>query len=197
MFIDAPDEATATGEVAEWYEQQRASWGYLPNYAPAFAARPDVARAWNALNGAVRDGMERRRFELATIAAARALRSTYCMAAHCKFLRDLCDDETTMRAITSDPSGEGLDETDRAIMDFAARVAIDAPSVTAADVDDLRAHGLDDADVANIVFAAAARSFFTKVLDGLGVQADSQLGDTFDPVVRSQVTVGRPIASVT
>jgi hypothetical protein len=102
-----------------------------------------------------------------------------------------------MRAITSDPSGEALDATDRAIMDFAARVAIDAPSVTAADVEDLRSHGLDDADVANVVFAAAARSFFTKVLDGLGVQADAQLGDTFDPVVRSQVTVGRPIASIT
>jgi hypothetical protein len=46
------------------------------------------------------------------------------------------------------------------------------------------------------VFAAAARSFFTRVLDGLGVQADAQLGDTFDPVVRSQVTVGRPIAGL-
>ena len=196
MFIDAPDEAAVTGEAAEWYEQQRASWGYLPNYAPAFVTRPDVAQAWNALNGAIRGGMERRRFELATIAAARALRSTYCMAAHCKFLRDACEDETTMRAIASDPSGEALDATDRAIMDFAARVAVDAPSVTAADVDELRNHGLDDADVVSVVFAAAARSFFTKVLDGLGVQADAQLGDTFDPVVRSQVTVGRPIASI-
>jgi uncharacterized peroxidase-related enzyme len=197
MFIDAPDEATATGEVAEWYERQRASWGYLPNYAPAFATRPDIARAWDALNGAIRNSMDRRRFEIATIAAARELRSTYCMAAHCKFLRDACDDETTMRAIAGDPSGEALDETDRAIMHFAAKVASDAPSVTAADADDLRAHGLDDSDIANVVFAAAARAFFTKVLDGLGVQADAQLGDTFDPVVRSQVTVGRPIAGPT
>jgi hypothetical protein len=32
------------------------------------------------------------------------------------------------------------------------------------------------------------------VLDALGVQADPQLGATFDPDVRHQVTVGRPIA---
>ena len=195
MFITGPDEATAEGEVAHWYEQQRASWGYLPNYAPAFATRPDVAEAWNQLNGAIRGGMDRRRYEIATIAAARALRSTYCMAAHCKFLRDQCDDERTMRTIATDPSGATLDATDRAVMDFATQVATDASTVTPDDVDRLRAHGLDDVDVVNVVLAAAARAFFTKVLDGLGVQADAQLGDTFDPEVRRQVTVGRPIAS--
>jgi hypothetical protein len=43
----------------------------------------------------------------------------------------------------------------------------------------LRDLGLGDPDIANVVFAAAARSFFTKVLGGLGVQADAELGDTF------------------
>jgi alkylhydroperoxidase family enzyme len=80
-------------------------------------------------------------------------------------------------------------------MDFATRVATDATTVSADDVERLRSHGLDDGDVVSIVLAAAARAFFTKVLDALGVQADAQLGDTFDPMVRQQLTVGRPIAS--
>ncbi len=138
--------------------------------------------------------MERRRFELATIAAARAYRSTYCMAAHCKFLRDDCGDESTMRAVAADPSGANLDATDRAVMDFATQVARDASSITAADVQQLRDHGLSDPEIVDVVLAAAARAFFTKVLDALGVQADVQLGETFDPEVRRQVTVGRPIA---
>ena len=170
------------------------SWGYLPNYAAAFATRPDVAQAWNALNGAVKAHMAQRRFELATIAAARQYRSTYCMAAHCKFLRDACGDESTMLAIAADPTGAGLDATDRAVMEFAAQVARDASAITAADVQRLRDHGLSDADVVDVVLAAAARGFFTKVLDALGVQADAQLGETFEPEVRRQVTVGRPIA---
>jgi uncharacterized peroxidase-related enzyme len=194
MFVGAPEESTVEGDVAEWYQRQRESWGYLPNYAAAFATRPDVAQAWNTLNNAIRGPMERRRFELATIAAARAYRSTYCMAAHCKFLRDACDDEPTMRAIAADPSGASLDATDRAVVAFATQVAQDASSITADDVQRLRDHGLDDPDIVDLVLAAAARAFFTKVLDALGVQADVQLGETFDPEVRRQVTVGRPIA---
>ena len=194
MFIDVPDESEAVADVADWYAEQRASWGYLPNYAGAFATRPAVAQAWNRLNAAVREGMERRRYELATIAAARALSSTYCLAAHSKFLRDIVGDESTMRAVAEDPSGSALEATDRAVMTFAAMVATDASSVTAEDVDALRAAGLSDADVADIVFAAAARAFFTKVLDGLGVQADAQLAATLGPEVRDRVAVGRPFA---
>ncbi len=190
MFVQTADDT----EIGAWFDQQRASWGYLPNYAPAFASRPDVARAWTALNTAIRAGMDRRRFEIATIAASRALRCTYCAAAHSKFLRDECADDDTMRAMAGDPTGEALGSTDRAVIRFATQVATDAASVTQADVDELRREGLSDADVADIVFAVAARSFFTRVLDGLGVLADQQLGATFDPVLREQLTVGRPIA---
>jgi len=185
----------AEDEVREWYDEQTARWGYLPNYAAAFASRPEVARAWTALNVAVRDGMDRRRFELATIAAARALRSTYCTTAHSKFLRDACNDEPTMLSIAADPDGASLDATDRAVIAFARKVALDAAAISQHDVDALRAVGLSDNDIADIVFAAAARCFFAKVLDGVGVNADHQLGAAFDPTVAEQLTVGRPIAA--
>lgn len=195
MFIEAPDESAADGAVADWYRRQRESWGYLPNYAYAFALRPDVAEAWNGLNGAIKSNMDARRYEIATIAAAREYRSTYCTAAHSKFLRDHCNDEPTMRAIAADGAGADIAATDRAVMEFAAAVARDASAVTAADVQRLRDHGLTDADVVDVALAAAARAFFTKLLDALGVQADFELGETFDPDVRRQVTVGRPIAT--
>ena len=96
MFIDVPEEAAAGDDVSQWYERQRNSWGYLPNYAAAFATRPDIAEAWTGLSNAVGKGMDRRRYELATIAAARTLRSTYCLVAHCKFLRDDVGDVVTV-----------------------------------------------------------------------------------------------------
>ena len=77
MFITPVPESESTDDLAEYYRKQRSAWGFLPNYAGAFSTRPDVAQAWNLLNSTIRDGMDRRRFELATIAAARALRSTY------------------------------------------------------------------------------------------------------------------------
>jgi uncharacterized peroxidase-related enzyme len=193
MFIEVPDESAVGDAASSWYEKQRASWGYLPNYAHAFATRPDVAEAWTALSDAVGKGMERRRYELATIAAARALRSTYCVAAHTKFLRDDVGDVDTMHAITSDPTLASLAPQDRAVMEFSAHVARDASSVTQDDIDRLKSEGLSDAEVVDVVFAAAARSFLTKVLDALGIQADRELGAAFDAETRRDLTVGRPI----
>jgi uncharacterized peroxidase-related enzyme len=194
MFITTIDEAAADGELASWYDQQRSMWGYLPNYAPAFASRPDVAHAWTQLNMTIRGGMDRRRFELATVAAARALASTYCLAAHSKFLRDVCSDEPTMRAVATDPSGRLLDPVDRAVMNFATKIATDAASITSGDVEQLRELGLSDADIADVIFAVAARCFFATVLDATGAEADHQLGATFDTDIRDRLTVGRPFA---
>jgi uncharacterized peroxidase-related enzyme len=194
MFIDTVAEESAGGALGEYFQQQRDAWGFLPNYAAAFATRPEVAAAWNLLNKTVRDGMDRRRFEIATIGAARALGSTYCTAAHSKFLRDVCGDETAMIAIADDPSGAALSDQDRAVYLFAQKVALDASSIQQDDVDALRAHGLTDADVADVVFAAAARCFFARVLDGLGAELDAQTAQAFPPDVMASMVVGRPPA---
>jgi alkylhydroperoxidase family enzyme len=88
----------------------------------------------------------------------------------------------------------GLDETDAAIMTFAEKVADDASSVTRDDVERLRALGLSDAEITDVVLAAALRSFFAKTLDGLGALPDAVYGE-LDPALRDALTVGRPIAS--
>jgi uncharacterized peroxidase-related enzyme len=181
----------ATDEVDKYLAGQTKAWGYLPNYANAYVSRPEVARGWAVLNGSIRDGMDPRRYEIATIGAARALRSTYCTAAHAKFLRDDCGDEPAMLAIAT---GEGLDEVDQAVMTFAGKVARDATAITEADVDALRHVGLSDNDIGDVVFAAAARCFFATVADAFGAEPDHQLGEQFEPTVRDAFVVGRPIA---
>jgi uncharacterized peroxidase-related enzyme len=139
--------------------------------------------------------MDRRRYELATVAAARALRSTYCTAAHSMFLRDVCGDEATVLALADDASGATLSDQDRAVYAFAAKVAADAASVSQADVDGLREAGLSDADIADVVYAAASRAFFTKVLDGLGAQLDPETAAKFAPELLDGMVVGRPVGS--
>lgn len=70
-----------------------------------------------------------------------------------------------MLAIAEDPTGARLSEQDHAVYEFAALVALDASSIQQSHVDTLSALGLTDADIADIVFAAAARSFFTRVVE--------------------------------
>ncbi|HEY7346481.1 MAG TPA: hypothetical protein VH620_13030 [Gaiella sp.] len=161
------------------------------NYERAFAERPDVYAAWVQLNTAVKAGMDLRRYELATLAAARRLRSSYCCLAHGSVLAERFGEP--VREIALDHRSAGLDKVDVAVMDLAERVADDATSITDGDLQRLRDLGLSDTDVMDVVLAAAARCFFSKTLDALGVQPDARYRD-IEPELRDALVVGRPIA---
>lgn len=162
------------------------------NYERAFAERPEVYAAWGALNGAIKARMDSRRYELATLAAAQRLRSSYCSLAHGKVLMDRF--AAPVREIVLDRRSAGLDAVDIAVMDLAERVVDDATAITDADLQRLRDLGLSDTDVMDVVLAAAARCFFSKTLDALGVQPDASYRDSMDADLRAALVVGRPIA---
>jgi uncharacterized peroxidase-related enzyme len=186
----------ATGESAEaLYQADRERTGYVANYTRVFALRPEVYAAWKQLSAAIQAEMDARRYELATLAAARRLGSSYCMLAHGKIVAERFHDDETVRAIASDHRSAGLDAVDVAVMDLAEKVADDASTVTQQDIDRLRALGLSDTDVFDVVAAAAVRCFFSKALDGLGAPPDAAFR-ALDPLLREQLTIGRPIAEV-
>jgi uncharacterized peroxidase-related enzyme len=194
-FIETVPEDQATGPVAAMYETDRQLFGgSVPNLTRGFSLRPDVYAAWRQLNGAIKSNMDLRRYELATMAAALRLRSSYCALAHGSvLLNELREEPETVRALASDPRAAGLDAVDIAVMDLADKVAHDASSVTQADVDSLRALGLTDAEIMDVVLAASARCFFSKALDALGVAPDANYAQ-LDPDLREALTVGRAIA---
>jgi hypothetical protein len=57
-------------------------------------------------------------------------------------------------------------------------------------VDGLRAYGLSDAEILDIVLTAAARTFFSKVLDALGAEPDAVYLNMAQEL-RQALTVGR------
>jgi uncharacterized peroxidase-related enzyme len=163
----------------------------MANMDVAFEPRPEVYAAWRQLVTAIKSGMDERRYELATLAAARRLRSSYCSLAHGSILLEKFGEP--VREIALDPRGAGLDEVDSAVMELAERVVDDATSFGEADFERLRALGLTDADIMDVVLAAAARCFFSKTLDALCVEPDASYRE-LDPEVRDVLVVGRPIA---
>ncbi len=185
-FVDTIPEDDATGAAAEIYDEMRGQFGYLPNLVRVFSLRPEVYKGWLQLNGAIK-APDLRRYELATLAAARRLRSSYCALQHGKVLAQQFLSFEDVPALP-----EGLDEADRAVMELAEKVVDDATSVTQADVDRLRALGLSDAEIVDVVLAAAARCFFSKTLDALGVAPDAAYAD-LPSEFRESLTVGRPI----
>ena len=164
------------------------------NYERAFSerGRQDVLAAWGQLNGSIKAGMDLRRYELATLAAARRLRSSYCCLAHGKVLLDQLGEP--LYAIALDHRSAGLDEIDVAVMDLAERVVDDATSIGDADLQRLRDLGLSETDIMDVVLAASARCFFSKALDALGVLPDAEFNE-LPPELLDVLVVGRPIAA--
>ena len=58
----------------------------------------------------------------------------------------------------------------------------------------LQGLGLSKLEILDVVLAAAARCFFSKTLDALGVEPDA-VDDELDRDRREALTVGRPIAT--
>ena len=193
-FVRTVAETEATGAVAEMYDGDRSADGRVPNTTKAFSLRPDVYAAWLQLGAAIRANMDLRRYELATIAAARRLRSSYCMLAHGSVLIDRFMEADQVRELADDFESADLDPLDLAVMALADKVTADATSVTEGDIERLRRLGCSDEEIVDIVLAAALRCFFSKTLDGLGVQADAKYSG-LEPGLRDALTVGRPIAA--
>jgi uncharacterized peroxidase-related enzyme len=183
----------SSADVAAAYERDRGALGYVANYTKIFARRPAVYEAWRGLNGAIKASMDPRRYELATVAAARRLRSSYCSLAHGKVLVEQFDGADDLRAVVVGSADGGLDPVDAGVVRLAGKVAGGAADMTEQDFSELRGLGLDDDEILDIVLAAAARCFFSTVLDGTGAEPDAAYR-SLDPQLRDSLTVGRPIA---
>src|SRR3982750_2156347 len=118
-FIETIPEAEASGPVAAMYDADRKQFGHVRNLTHALSLAPEIAAAWMQLNAAIKARMDLRRYELATIAAARRLRSTYCAHAHGSVLLEQFLDANALCAVAADHRNADLDPVDVAIMDYA------------------------------------------------------------------------------
>ncbi len=177
----APEEAE--GAVKELYDEAQADAGYLPNQVRLFGLNPAARAAWRQLVGSIRGRMDLRRYELATLAAAGAIRCRYCVSAHAAVLLESdVVERPQLEAITRDfrSAEAGLEPSEVAIMAFAEQVAMDANKIAPEDVEGLRAHGLTDAEIFDVTLAAAARTFYSKVLQAMDAEPDQALAPTND-----------------
>jgi len=191
-FLHTIPPADAAGPVREMYEQAQSRFGYVPNWTQAFSLRPEMLDGWTALLRSVQSNLSVRHYELATLAAARALNSSYCALAHGSVLADKVFDAATVAAIATDALDTPLETRERAVMLFAEKVARSADQITSGDIEALRSHGYRDEEIFDLAAAAAARCFFSKLLDAVGVRPDSVFNN-LDPALRRALTVGRPV----
>ena len=91
------------------------------------------------------------------------------MESHAEFLRCVTLDEGLAAALRRDYTQAPLDEADRAMLDYAAKLTRHAWKVTPEDLDRLRAAGFDDRGILQINLIASWFNYINRVADGLGV----------------------------
>jgi uncharacterized peroxidase-related enzyme len=176
------------------YERQQKSWGFVPNYAKVFSHRPEIMDLWANMLRGIRSHVDPRRFELVTLAAAHALRSSYCSLAHGKALTEYFSAEEIQAILEdSDVPVDSLTNAEVVMMAYARKIVTNSSKVTAGEVAALKSYGFTDAEIFDIAAVATARAFFAQLVEGLGAEADVSFMD-MDDELRHTLTVGRPVA---
>lgn len=177
MIIETPDPADVTGYIAERYADDLADDGFVFSHTRAMAVNPEALAAFESLIGSIVPSIGVRTYELATLAAAAAVKSPHCLLAHGrKTLRADALDEDQLELVARDFTDAGLGDADVAVMRYATKLSTDAAEMTDADSQELRDAGFTDRQIVDITLAAAGRNYFSRTLQALAVPVEEVAG---------------------
>ena len=171
------DEDTATGEVAQIFAEIRREMGlpYIPNAAKALAVSPfalrmfcDITRSYSHAN------LPQSLISMILYTIAKTGDCKYCSATNELSCRTLGVDESALETLVEDlPSF--TPQRVRVIIEFACKVAHDRQNLVAEDYDKVRAQGISDAEIVEIILIAAIGIFNDTVADALKIEVDDQV----------------------
>jgi len=191
MIVTTPEPESATGHVADMYAGDLREDGIVYAHTRAMAINPEAHQAFESLVRAIVPSIGLRNYELATLGAARAIGSQHCLLAHGRrSLRAGLFDEDQLAATVRDEPGSGLDEADRAVLEYAEKLSTDAAAMTDADTRRLRELGFTDRQIVDLTLAAAVRNYFSRALQALAVPVDDVPG--LSPALSSALREARP-----
>jgi uncharacterized peroxidase-related enzyme len=134
--------------------------GFIPNVFLTLAHRPDEFRAFFAYHDALmlRDsGLTKAEREMIVVATSGANDCLYCIVAHGAMLRVYAKDRRVADQVAVNYREADITERQKAMLEFALKVALRSAELVEADYARLRAHGFSDEDIWDI---GAITAFF-------------------------------------
>jgi len=132
--------------------------GFVPNIFLALARRPDEFRAFFAYHDALMErdgGLTKAEREMIVVATSAANECQYCVVAHGAILRIRARDPLLADQVAINYRKADHEPHQRAMLDFALKVALDSHEIQDADFPPLRALGFSDEDIWDIGAIAA------------------------------------------
>ena len=186
------EEPAASAQAQELFDEDLAEDGFVWNVTRLWAHQPDTLRQlFELMSGAFRaSGLSFRQRGILVTAAASTLGDSYCSLAWGGKLAKASDATLAAGVLTADDTG--LTDQEKALANWARKVAKDPNATTPDDIRALRDCGLDDGQIFAVTTFVALRLAFSTINDSLGAQPDAQLARSLPEKVREAVTYGRP-----
>jgi uncharacterized peroxidase-related enzyme len=134
--------------------------GFIPNVFLTLAYRPDEFRAFFAYHDALMEkdgGLTKAEREMIVVATSSANQCHYCVIAHGAILRIRAKNPQIADQIAINYRKADITPRQRAMLDFAMKVSIEAQRISEADFAAIAGHGFSDDDIWDI---AAISAFF-------------------------------------
>jgi uncharacterized peroxidase-related enzyme len=193
-FIHQTNLEDSDESTQKLFKRHQDHYGFVPNYTKLYKNRVGVMDAWSTFLNTIKSNINLHEFELITLAAAMAMKNSYCSLAHAKILNNKYYNESELEKIVFENGKGVLTKRQILIMSLARKVAKDANEVTQEDINNLKQVGCSDEDIFDVVTTAAARCFFSKVADSLGAQPDPIFHECTNKF-KDMFVVGRSIST--
>jgi uncharacterized peroxidase-related enzyme len=134
--------------------------GFVPNVFLSLAYRPEEFRAFFAYHDALMDkngGLTKAEREMIVVATSSANQCHYCVIAHGAILRIRAKNPLIADQIAVNYRKADITPRQRAMLDFAMKVSMEANKISEQDFADVASHGFSDDDIWDM---AAISAFF-------------------------------------
>ena len=151
--------------------------GFIPNVFLMLAHRPDEFRAFMAYHDALMDkegGLTRAEREMIVVATSAANQCQYCVVAHGAILRVRARNPLIADQVAANYRKADVTPRQRAMLDFAMKVARRAEEVDEADSAALRGHGFGDEEVWDIAAIAAFFAMSNRLANVAGLRPNEE-----------------------
>lgn len=151
--------------------------GFIPNVFLTLAHRPDEFRAFFAYHDALMDkqgGLTKAEREMIVVATSGANQCHYCVVAHGAILRVRAKNPLVADQVAINYRKADITPRQKAMLDFALKVALDSAAIGDADFERLRAHGFTDEDIWDIGAIAAFFALSNRMANMIGMRPNDE-----------------------
>ena len=170
-FLPVPTADDVPEGVGKLWAKAEEAFGFVPNVFRAQAVNGDQFLAWwNYFNLLVnKDGhLSNADRELLAVVVSSVNRCNYCVISHTAALRTYTEDERTADNVAVNWRQAHLPEREAAMAEYAEKLTLHPADVVEADLEPLRAVGLDDHQIMELVQVVGMFNLTNRVSTALG-----------------------------